>query len=415
MAKNIPEIVDQYAEEAAFLWLLRDSAVSAHHYLLTDLARLDSRVSAHLDGLRSEGKAAWKVLESGLEIGEPGEVFAAGLLAFESGDAEWIQKVVKLGAAKPDTCRALISALGWLPFEAVSSDIKMLLSSDSSSLRRIGIAASAIHRKNPGAAALQSAFASDDPCLKARALRAAGELGLVDLQLTLRANLKAKEPAIRFWAAWSTALLGGHKDALAALQDVAEAPGPLAARATTLLIRRLPLRDARAWLFKLVKELKRHRVAVVAAGALGDADAVPWLIDQMKVPAMARVAGEAFSMITGAHIAYNKLEAQKPEGFESGPTEDPNDDNVALDPDEHLSWPDPALVKKWWEGHRGEFAKDTRYLLGKPITPESLREALLNGYQRQRAAAALELAILNPGKPLFEVRAPGFVQRKSLS
>ena len=409
----IPEVVDQYAEEAAFLWLLRDSAVSAPHYLLADLARLDSRVSDHLDGLRCEGKGAREVLEAGLVIGEPGEVFAAGLLALESGDEEWIQRVVKLGAAKPDTCRALISALGWLPFEAVTSDIKMLLSSESSRLRHIGIAASAIHRKNPGAEALQAAFASDDPCLKARALRAAGELGLVDLQLTLRANLKAKEPASRFWAAWSTALLGTHKDALSALRDVAEQPGPFAARATTLLIRRLPLREARAWLFKLVKELKCPSVATAAAGALGDPDAIPWLIDQMKVPAMARRAGEAFSMITGAHLSYHKLDAQKPEGFTSGPTEDPDDDNVALDPDEHLPWPDPALVKTWWEARRGGFAKDTRYLIGKPITPESLGEALLQGYQRQRAAAALELAILNPKKPLFEVRAPGFIQQRS--
>jgi len=40
--------------------------------------------------------------------------------------------------------------------------------------------------------------------------------------------------------------------------------------------------------------------------------------------------------------------------------------------------------------------------------------ALKNGYQRQRAAAALELAILKPGRPLFEVRAPGFRQQQLL-
>ena len=35
----------------------------------------------------------------------------------------------------------------------------------------------------------------------------------------------------------------------------------------------------------------------------------------------------------------------------------------------------------------------------------------MTGYQRQRAAAALELAILKPGRPLFEVRAPGWRQQ----
>src|SRR5208337_4999599 len=128
----------------------------------------------------------------------------------------------------------------------------------------------------------------------------------------------------------------------------------------------------------------------------------------------ARVAGESFSLITGVHIAYDKLEGEKPEGFEAGPTENPEDEDVAMGADLDLPWPDPTLIQKWWNARQGNFAKGTRYLLGKPIEPESLRQALKTGYQRQRAAAALELAILKPGRPLFEVRAPGFRQQQLL-
>jgi uncharacterized protein (TIGR02270 family) len=81
-----------------------------------------------------------------------------------------------------------------------------------------------------------------------------------------------------------------------------------------------------------------------------------------------------------------------------------------MDPDEHLYWPDPAKCQKWWAKNQARFSTGTRHLCGKPMTPESLRDVLKNGYQRQRAAAALELAIREPGKPLFEVRAPGFRQ-----
>ena len=81
-----------------------------------------------------------------------------------------------------------------------------------------------------------------------------------------------------------------------------------------------------------------------------------------------------------------------------------------MDPDEGFDWPDPAKCAKWWSVNKGRFNAGTRYLCGKPMTPESLRDVLKNGYQRQRAAAALELAIREPGKPLFEVRAPGFRQ-----
>ena len=43
-----------------------------------------------------------------------------------------------------------------------------------------------------------------------------------------------------------------------------------------------------------------------------------------------------------------------------------------------------------------------------------LKGVLKTGYQRQRIAAALELAIHQPGTPLFETRAPGFVQQRLL-
>ena len=79
-----------------------------------------------------------------------------------------------------------------------------------------------------------------------------------------------------------------------------------------------------------------------------------------------------------------------------------------------MFWPDPVAVRKWWEGHQGGFSSGTRYLVGQPIGPESLGRVLREGYQRQRAAAALELAIMTPGKPLFEVRAPGFRQQRLL-
>src|SRR5271157_2707566 len=307
----------------------------------------------------------------------------------------------------------MISALGWLKYDQASKHISALLAADGPALRRVGIAASAIHRRSPGPA-LQDAFAADDPGLKARAFRAAGELGLVDTHIILRANLKAKHPTVRFWAAWSNALLNGHKDAMSHLQNVAAAGGPCAERAAQMAIRRLVPNDARIWLKRLVKELGLKRLALIAAGAFADPEAIPFLIEQMKVPKLARVAGESFSMITGVRLDYDKLEAQKPEGFEAGPTDNPEDEKVEIDPDENLPWPDPALVQKWWNVRKGNFAKGTRYLLGQPITPESLRLALKNGYQRQRAAAALELAILKPGRPVFEVRAPGFRQQQLL-
>ena len=42
----IEKIIVQHAEEAAFLWLLREGVVYAPHYLLNDIAKLDGRIQA---------------------------------------------------------------------------------------------------------------------------------------------------------------------------------------------------------------------------------------------------------------------------------------------------------------------------------------------------------------------------------
>ena len=51
------------------------------------------------------------------------------------------------------------------------------------------------------------------------------------------------------------------------------------------------------------------------------------------------------------------------------------------------------------------FHPEPRYLLGPPMTVASLRGALALGRQRERRAAALELAMRHPGQPLLDVGA----------
>jgi len=135
----------------------------------------------------------------------------------------------------------------------------------------------------------------------------------------------------------------------------------------------------------------------------------------MKSPELARVAGEAFSMITGVDIELEGMKDIRPEGFNSGPNDDPDDDNVAMNSDANLPWPNPGLIANWWDMNEGHFQYGTRHLLGNTISREHLRHVLRTGRQRQRTSAALELAILEPGRPLFEVRAPGFRQLNELN
>jgi hypothetical protein len=72
----IASIISQYAEESAFLWLLRNNAVHAPHYALKNLAKLDDRIEAHPDGLRVAGDSGGEFCKEGLHHEDLGEVFA---------------------------------------------------------------------------------------------------------------------------------------------------------------------------------------------------------------------------------------------------------------------------------------------------------------------------------------------------
>jgi uncharacterized protein (TIGR02270 family) len=408
----IKEIVFQHAEESAFLWFLRNSAVNEPHYRLSDIAKLDDRVEAHIDGLHIAGDEGWEICREALPFEDTGEVFAASVLAFESGNKVRIQTVLEAVGKNNELSRGVISALGWLPYEKIEKYALDLMNSENPALHRIGLAACAVHRKDPGQF-LTTALSNSDVLLKARALRAVGELGRKDLFTAVIYHLNEEELHCRFSAAWSAALLG-NGSALSVLLNIVYTGGAYSEKACVTALRIMNLQDAHQWLRELSQDPDHIRTATIGYGVIGDPVAIPWLVQMMETPEIARVAGESFSMITGVDIAYEDLEGEWPEGFEAGPTENPEDEDVEMDPDEDLPWPKPELISEWWHKNKNNYINGTRYLCGKTITDQQCHHVLRHGYQRQRAAAAIELAILNPGSPLFEVRAPGFRQQRML-
>jgi uncharacterized protein (TIGR02270 family) len=404
----VANVLSQHVEEAAMLWILGRAASKAPHYSLIDLAKLDARVEAHLDGLRIAGDEGWEVCEAQLAANEAGEVFAASIPAYESGNPERIAKVMSVVKKEPGLGVGLASALGWHSLKQAEPHILALLRSSDPLRQQLGLAAAAMHRWSPGDVLGQSVRAND-PALRARALRAAGELHDRTLSRAVGDALSDADPECQFAAAWSGALLG-LPEATPILQQIAESVPSRSTAAAAMAVRRLELPAALSWQKRLATNSKLLRTAMVVAGAIGDPASVPWLISLMDQLPLARLAGQSFTMIVGIGLAYRDLERKPPEDFHAGPTEDPNDENVEMDPDDNLPWPEPKLVANWWQKNQGQFQSGTRYLCGRPMTIEWLKEVLRDGYQRQRAAAALELAIRQPGSPLFNVKAPGFRQ-----
>jgi len=407
----LPHIVAQHCEEAAHLLLQRWRMVLSPDAHLRTLGRLDERIAAHVDGLRVAGDVGLTLAHgAAVEQSIPGAgTFAAAVLTLEAGDQ---QGFLALGGeeALPPVQAALRSALGWVSAPSLRGTVSALLRSAQPFQVRLGLAACVAHRVDPGPL-LAGTLAAPDPGLRSCALRAAGESGRRDLLAQCVSALADPDPGCRLSALRSVALLGERaRSGGVLMQEDWRTPG---ARATLeVVLKIVSAEHANSILKTLALDHPDERLVVRGAGISGDPRYVPWLLGKIQQAQLARVAGEAFSLFTGADIAL--LGCQPSAGFQSGPTDNPDDDNVDMDEDDGLPWPDPAKLQAWWEVNQHAFQPGVRYFMGAPVTVEHCRKVLREGYQRQRVAAAEYLCLLQPGTPLFPTSAPAWRQQRWL-
>ena len=295
-------VIEQHAEEAGFLWSLRHQAVHAPHYNLADIAELDEAVEAHLDGLRVAGQVGWdSAMALAKEDESPENFFPLAVLAFGGNDRARMRDSFNMGSAEEESIPALVSALGWLDYAVIAPVLATLMTAQIPVYRQVGIAASAIHRQDPGAL-LEKLIDDPDPHVRARALRAAGELKRRDLAAQICAHLEDNDEPCRFRAAW-TATLFRLPNALEALYPYSlKADSPFRLHALKLGLRCAQPAQQTEWFNELCRTPGLERQAVLSAGIIGDLAAIPWLIEQMEQPALAKFAGESFSMMTGVDI-----------------------------------------------------------------------------------------------------------------
>ena len=419
----VPVVVQQHAEESAMLRHVRSVLVRAPHVGLLHLGRLDERIAAHLDGLAVAGEYGSKLCLAALERPGCGEVFALTVRALESRDEALIERVLALVPGLPDAARGVASALGWVSAADLQGVVRTLLGSAEPARRALGFAACRMHQVDPGRV-LQDGLAAEQPLVRAAALRAAGELGRVDLLAQARQAMDHEHPDVVFQAAVAACLLGDRQASLGVLADAALQPTPQGDRALALVMTASPGDVASAIARGFSKRAQdqpegkvRRRQLVRALGLLGDPRFVPWLIERMAVPEIARLSGEAFCWITGADLARMDLETLQAPPLPEHPSDDPNDDDVSLDEDDSLPWPDAAKVRAWWSRQTSMHAAAAAgQVLFEGETPSAgvAQRVLREGTQRRRARAALLACVLQPGLQLFQVAARTRRQQRAL-
>lgn len=408
----IATLLDQHAEEAAFLAGLRSYAVGAPHYDLEHLSDLDERIEAHLDGLQIAGLKGLHLLLEQLTPHAQGEVFATAALALRLNNESALETLYRHLHAHPEGEAFLVAALGWLEWHEVSALIERDLSSTDAQRRRIALAAHALHGKDPGPALL-SALGHGDARVLAAAARLAGTLRRRDLLQPLRQHRLHGDDEVRFWSNWASTQMG-DQEALGNLRLFAEQPGDLRQPALEVLLAWQPRETSIAWLRGLMQSPEHRRMVIQALGLFGDPQTIPWLIRQMHELPFARVAAQAFTLISGADLAELDLELSVYPDYDTGPSDDPDDPQVDMDPDTDLPWPDPPKVEQWWQAHGHGLPTGLAHLVGQPFSDRQCMAVLRGGRQPQRIAAACLLARYQPTRVLFATDAPARRQRQLL-
>ena len=370
------------------------------HVGLPNLWELDGRIDAQLDGLIEAGECGWECCREGLLSQEPGECFAASLLALHSGQSSRMNEVVIATHGNDDLVKSIALAIAWKRWSMLTAEWMQAAGWQSS----VSLATLLIHGRDPGSG-LAADLEDASPVVRRIALRGAGELGRTDLFDQVATHIADSDGESAWWAAWSLAMLGGAKQDIERLMAIVLQRPNSAAWALPVIVDRCDPALTCSWYQELART-GHDRLAIAIAAQMGLRETVPWLLEKMSDLSTARIAAEAFTTITALRIQGGSWEVPSPEWVDSGPTDEPEDEGVAMDSDEYLSWPNVSAVADWWSAHEDAFADGASYLLGRPRTADWLWAVMRGGMQRERFQAALNLVLKSPGRKLFNVRAP---------
>lgn len=183
--RPLRKFVEQHSEDAAFLWVLRDRACNAADHTVEDLFLIDQRIEAHIDGLREAATLGTDIaIQNCTEYPEAGETFTLAVLALEDPSEGALQGLATTVEANPGAIKGIVSAAGWATNADLDLALPMFTSHPNQLIRMAAVAAYSTRRVDPGDAI--TAYFHDDGPVRARALRLAGELGSMDLLLTVQ-------------------------------------------------------------------------------------------------------------------------------------------------------------------------------------------------------------------------------------
>jgi uncharacterized protein (TIGR02270 family) len=364
------DVLEEHLEEFDLLWERRQREIVSPDGRPASLATLESRMAAHLEGLRIGGASSLGIAQKALPGAKGSSAFAAAYVLLALGDADDEEAVrAALEVADAEAADGLRHALRHGGTEHVLTFLPALMSDPHSPASVAALDALAFHRK-PVTVGLGSYVTHPDPWVREVAWGAAGRLGASLSGADLQAGFEDREPRVARaaleascwmgrrdaleWSRRGTARAGnGDRWAAAMLGILGEAKDVAALIAAS---RAGPVADA----------------ALLGIGYLGERSGVERAMEAMSDPSLTVAAGEAFRQITGADIDARE-EPKEPQAPER-----PIGDPAEFLPERPT--PDRARAGTFWKRRGSEFRAGTRYRFGVELaakgTPADLQGRL---------------------------------------
>lgn len=394
-------------DSAAFLWLLRRDSINQPDYCFNDVIELDNRINSYIDVLDCYPEVSWHLSEEAIVIGQPGEMFVAGIIAFKSRDMKKIQTVTEIAVKHEETFFALSHSVAWLPPSYSDIWISRFFSSKELNHKRLALLACELRQDNPGdhlKNILERVDCQNDELIYSQALKQAGELKRFDLLPLIRQGLSSLHNRARYWARYALIMMG-ENIYLNELKPWMMKETDFKATAATLVFRLLPIADAKNWLLEILQDAKQIRFAIRACGILGDPQVIPWLIKTMQDPRYAQLCGEAFSNITGINLKEQGLTLESLPDLDAILPEIDEDIEFQVDQDQQLDYPDASKIGAVWQKYQYRFKPQNRYFLGHLIDSkyQYLKNIKKDSHRlnmRQLSRLAYETALSSTSQPL---------------
>jgi uncharacterized protein (TIGR02270 family) len=383
------DVVEEHFEELDFLWELREGVIFAPDWNLEDLAELEERAEAHLDGLRLAEAHAVDIARPALTGGETFAATAATFVFMETGVPELAEEVVMaFRSAEAPAREGIRIGLRHSRIAPVAESLTALAASGEAGLRAAAADVLAFHRLP--VPEIRDLLADEDDAVRILAYGALGRGGAPLDPDAVNAGLESKAPAVRR-AALEAAARSGTPGLDAICRQAASRPADPDPEALAFLGVLGHPQDL-ALLQEAVQRPELAPAAIRGLGALGRVEAIPLLIQLMENPELAPAAGAAFQRITGAE----DLEGERP----APPPPDTTD--IEAEFADEAPPPDPAKAQAWWQAHQGALDPAARWQAGRDLgtdplaagfeaLPLAVRRDSLLGARSRGAASDLEL------------------------